>query len=539
MRPSMQIPHENLNSIFQVTSKPLYQRPLPNKQKRARVPSPSRPLPTAPSKDSNEVLSRVIRNLMAVNAAKLGSFESKTQQVSEGTRQVTPASSESSDSCSTDGRTAVSDKSSNAVSITDTVGSESQLMSGPSAQQPAERNQVDADSDDGPASYASTDNSSSYSESTGSSGSDESSKSGSNDDDMFMSVAAQPKPKPEDNAAREKKPNFNKILTKLAKTWGASVEIIKQSLGQGSFGMVKALKIFSQKTASELQGAAEYIKAALKLAAPKEIEAELAVLKELVGSPGIIQLINNPERFSDGSVVADDALVGYVMEMGVGSVASKSLESPFSLPQILLMAQDIVQGGVSMASKNWVHRDLKSDNLVVFKDQDGLLRCKFADFGLAVHEGEEVDFQGTLSYIAPEAVAGTYRASSKQDVFSAGLIIAEHLIKLSGQKGVVRIIPPVGGLVGDPSLYEKNYYDPAVTLLNAFKGKDPESGRLIDLVIRMMDQAPEKRPTFYECYEQLSVLSKLPFDNKDTMPAPGVSPQTVLTSSGSEAEAEG
>ena len=76
-----------------------------------------------------------------------------------------------------------------------------------------------------------------------------------------------------------------------------------------------------------------------------------------------------------------------------------------------------------------VHRDLKPDNLMFASD--GTL--KFIDFGMAKKFGEEIPLSQNLmalSYRPPEILFGGRYYGPSADIWSAGCILAEILIKL-------------------------------------------------------------------------------------------------------------
>ena len=70
------------------------------------------------------------------------------------------------------------------------------------------------------------------------------------------------------------------------------------------------------------------------------------------------------------------------------------------------------------------HRDLKPDNILIKKNQDGLCRVKICDFGTSAifKKGEkQKEIIGTLSYMAPEMLKEKY--NEKCDLWSCGVIM--------------------------------------------------------------------------------------------------------------------
>lgn len=88
------------------------------------------------------------------------------------------------------------------------------------------------------------------------------------------------------------------------------------------------------------------------------------------------------------------------------------------------MAQ-LLNGLAHMHERGWVHRDIKTANLLVTADNV----VKIADFGLAkrVEPGRATPRVCTLWYRAPELLFQDPHASFPQDVWSAGCIFGELL----------------------------------------------------------------------------------------------------------------
>src|SRR3954447_25597563 len=82
-------------------------------------------------------------------------------------------------------------------------------------------------------------------------------------------------------------------------------------------------------------------------------------------------------------------------------------------------------------SSGIVHRDLKSANILLVKDEDAATRAVITDFGLAcpkdpaggaVLEGREA--AGTLAYAAPEQLTGG-AITAASDIYSFGIVLFE------------------------------------------------------------------------------------------------------------------
>jgi len=89
----------------------------------------------------------------------------------------------------------------------------------------------------------------------------------------------------------------------------------------------------------------------------------------------------------------------------------------------LRFIKQICRGMALIHGQGAVHRDLKSDNILV--DRRGIIRI--VDFGLAAYADPRLGFapgsMGTFTYMAPETLSG--RSTPASDVYSLGLLMYE------------------------------------------------------------------------------------------------------------------
>ncbi|HEY2738993.1 MAG TPA: serine/threonine-protein kinase, partial [Thermoanaerobaculia bacterium] len=147
--------------------------------------------------------------------------------------------------------------------------------------------------------------------------------------------------------------------------------------------------------------------------------------------PNIVQVYDILEAAGDGD--SNDRGDSIVMEYVAGrSVAEMLGPGPLSLAQTVELARQIAAGLAAAHAAGLVHRDLKSENVLV--DREG--RARILDFGLA----KPLDSDSTLTEHG--AVLGTYRAMSpeqsrgepadaRSDLFSFGVLLYEALTGVS------------------------------------------------------------------------------------------------------------
>ncbi len=155
---------------------------------------------------------------------------------------------------------------------------------------------------------------------------------------------------------------------------------------------------------------------------------------------------------------------------------------PLPLPEALRIASEVALGLAVAHAQGLIHRDIKPAN-VWLESPKG--RAKILDFGLARSQDEAVNLTasgailGTPAYMAPEQARGK-PIDARADLFSLGVMLYEMV---TGQR------PFTGGdtmailtslALDDPT--PPNQLNPAI------------SKELSDLILKLLEKAPEKRP---------------------------------------------
>jgi LIM domain kinase 1 len=228
----------------------------------------------------------------------------------------------------------------------------------------------------------------------------------------------------------------------------------------------------------------------------KYIEREMATLKGL-RHPNIVQLLG---------LCKDDTGIFIVTEfIPGGDLRSKLKDDSIELSWHLRVrvAIDVAYAMNYLHSKKMIHRDLKSQNLLVCEDW----KIKVCDFGFARKAEPKADFLtmcGTDEWMAPEVGLGE-KYDTRADVFSYGMVLCEL---------VTRRKPP-RRQPGRAYAFE----------VKELKSRAPPDTppELMDLIVSCAQFYPEKRPTFRDILQDLKELQvRLDHDFPSPPPLPPV-----------------
>lgn len=145
--------------------------------------------------------------------------------------------------------------------------------------------------------------------------------------------------------------------------------------------------------------------------------------------------VNDVFRHVGGEGGREEAIVFLSMELLNGESLSDRVRTQgrLSPPEALPIAQQMAQGLSAAHKVGIIHRDFKSGNVILVRENDGSERAVITDFGLARAALDDstatgltgaTDMLGTPLYMAPEQVLGE-EITVAADIFAFGVVLYE------------------------------------------------------------------------------------------------------------------
>ncbi|KAF3437042.1 hypothetical protein FNV43_RR19795 [Rhamnella rubrinervis] len=174
---------------------------------------------------------------------------------------------------------------------------------------------------------------------------------------------------------------------------------------------------------------------AIKLISQPEEDESLASLleKQFISEVALLFRLKHPNIITFIAACKKPPVFCIITEYLAGGSLRKYLhhQEPHSVPLtlVLKLALDIARGMQYLHSQGILHRDLKSENLLLGED----MCVKVADFGISCLEsqcGSAKGFTGTYRWMAPEMIKEKHH-TKKVDVYSFGIVLWELLTALT------------------------------------------------------------------------------------------------------------
>ncbi|GMY24926.1 serine/threonine-protein kinase HT1-like [Fagus crenata] len=225
---------------------------------------------------------------------------------------------------------------------------------------------------------------------------------------------------------------------------------------------------------------------AIKLISQPEEDENLALMleKQFISEVALLFRLRHPNIITFVAACKKAPVFCIITEYLAGGSLRKYLhhQEPHSVPLnlVLKLALDIARGMQYLHSQGILHRDLKSENLLLGED----MSVKVADFGISCLEsqcGSTKGFTGTYRWMAPEMIKEKQH-TKKVDVYSFGIVLWEILTALT----------PFDNMTPEQAAY-------AVSHKNARPPLPPECPMALShLISRCWSSNPDKRPHFDE-----------------------------------------
>ncbi|KAJ9140334.1 hypothetical protein P3X46_030993 [Hevea brasiliensis] len=174
---------------------------------------------------------------------------------------------------------------------------------------------------------------------------------------------------------------------------------------------------------------------AIKMISQPEEDEDLAAMleKQFTSEVALLFRLSHPNIVTFVAACKKPPVFCIITEYLAGGSLRKYLhqQEPYSVPLklVLKLALDIARGMQYLHSQGVLHRDLKSENLLLGED----MCVKVADFGISCLEsqcGSAKRFTGTYRWMAPEMIKEKHH-TKKVDVYSFGIVLWELLTALT------------------------------------------------------------------------------------------------------------
>ena len=191
---------------------------------------------------------------------------------------------------------------------------------------------------------------------------------------------------------------------------------ILEKIGEGGMGVVYK----AQDTKLDRIVALKFL--------PQHLTSDSVEKERFVHEAKAASALNHPNVTTIYEIDEFDGQMFIVMEYCEGKTLKQMIEKEtLTIKKVLDIGIQICEGLTTAHKKEIVHRDIKSDNIMVTKEG----QVKIMDFGLAKLKGatkltKTRSTLGTLAYMSPEQAQGE-EVDYRSDIFSFGVVLYELL----------------------------------------------------------------------------------------------------------------
>jgi serine/threonine protein kinase/ligand-binding sensor domain-containing protein len=202
--------------------------------------------------------------------------------------------------------------------------------------------------------------------------------------------------------------------------------ILEERIGVGGMGEIfKAIHIELGK------------KWAIKVLHSDLVESEPGAVERFLNEARIMSRIDHPNVVKVVDFNKSKGTLYFVMELIEGSNLKSEISRlkdegrRLSYKDILMILDNVCMAAQAAHSQNIIHRDLKSENIILIKDEAGdLSKIKVLDFGIALIKGSRFtrtkELIGTPEYMSPEH-CDRKELDGRSDIYSIGIDLYEML----------------------------------------------------------------------------------------------------------------
>jgi len=148
-----------------------------------------------------------------------------------------------------------------------------------------------------------------------------------------------------------------------------------------------------------------------------------------------------------------------------------------SVRQSLWIARQISEALDALHDKNWLHGDVKPDNMMFSADGHATL----IDLGFSLRFSEAMltearTAKGTLNYVAPETMTSAHCSDQRSDIYSLGISLFRMLtgrLPFEGKNAAELIDAHRGKPIPDPRDFNRSIPGSVVSLLSRMTAKQP------------------------------------------------------------------